>query len=128
MFPSLFLAKVLGMFLLIVGLALLKHGDRFLKWTREATKSIPFVLLSGIMILIVGLFIVSAHNLWVHDWRVFITIIGWLMVLKGVVRLFWPEKLSAWVNKFSHRGILIGVVVTLILGLYLTAMGYGLLL
>ena len=40
-----------------------------------------------------GLAIVLVHNVWTFDWRVIITILGWLAVLGGIFRakLGWTE-------------------------------------
>ena len=34
--------------------------------------------------------IVLYHNFWTTDWRIIITIVGWISVLKGVVRIVAP--------------------------------------
>ena len=40
-----------------------------------------------------GLAIVLTHNIWTADWRVLITIFGWLNVIGGAVRLVGPPLL-----------------------------------
>ena len=40
-----------------------------------------------------GLAIVLTHNIWAADWRVLITLFGWLNVIGGALRLFAPPLL-----------------------------------
>ena len=49
------------------------------------------IYLSGMLTLTVGLAIVLSHNVWVGDWRLIITIFGWLGVGGGVFRILWPQ-------------------------------------
>ena len=39
-----------------------------------------------------GLAIVLTHNVWVADWRVLITILGWLAAIGGAVRILAPQR------------------------------------
>jgi hypothetical protein len=40
--------------------------------------------LSGLLSLLAGLAIVNLHNTWRADWRVIITVLGWLMTIGGI--------------------------------------------
>jgi 1,4-dihydroxy-2-naphthoate octaprenyltransferase len=42
-------------------------------------------LILGMFALLAGLAIVNVHNLWVSDWRVIITILGWLAIVRGAL-------------------------------------------
>jgi hypothetical protein len=48
-------------------------------------------IVSGIYALLMGTMVVLAHNLWVPDVRVIVTILGWLAVCSGVLLLIVPE-------------------------------------
>ena len=41
-----------------------------------------------------GLAIVLTHNVWVADWPVIITLLGWLAVISGAVRIFAPHRVN----------------------------------
>ncbi len=41
--------------------------------------------------MIVGLAVVNAHPTWTCDWRVVITIIGWLFLVVGIARVVLPD-------------------------------------
>ncbi|MDX2204118.1 MAG: hypothetical protein NW223_15310 [Hyphomicrobiaceae bacterium] len=78
--------------------------------------------------LISGLAIVRAHNVWSAEWTVLVTIIGWLCVIGGFVRIIWPEHMSAFRNKAmrSENAVTGWALIALVLGGFLTAKGYAL--
>lgn len=86
-----------------------------------------FVVLSGYLALILGLVTVILHNLWVADWRVVITIFGWISLFKGIVRIGFPgapQKLMSVL--FKNKLILMQVllVIATLLGAWLIWMSY----
>ena len=47
------------------------------------------------MALLAGFLIVNFHNVWVWDWTVIITVLGWLALLKGILLLLLPKTMVA---------------------------------
>jgi len=87
---SLFLAKLIGPVMLVVGLAVFANQRGFREMAEEFLASRALMFLSGLLIMPAGLAIVLTHNVWTADWRVLITIFGWLCTIGGAVRLFEP--------------------------------------
>ena len=75
---SLFLAKFFGLYLLVAGLLWLIRGKSFDRMVEGFLDDPGFVALSGFIALIMGLAIITAHNVWEPNWRVVITIFGYL--------------------------------------------------
>lgn len=48
----------------------------------------PVVYLSGTLMFVAGLAIVRAHNHWVRDWTVLVTLSGWFALVIGLFRMF----------------------------------------
>ena len=48
----------------------------------------PVVYLSGVLMFVGGMAIVRAHNIWVRNWTVLVTLSGWFFLLLGLVRMF----------------------------------------
>lgn len=48
------------------------------------------VYLNGVILFVSGLSIVLHHNLWHRSWPVAVTILGWLILGLGLVRMVWP--------------------------------------
>ncbi len=126
MTPSTFIARILGPVLVIVGLGLLLQTEWFRLMANEFLKGTSLVYLTGLISLVLGLAILNTHNLWVRDWRVIITLFGWLALISGIFRLLatsWVQHLG--LEAMTHpRGLVVTAVVELVLGGYLTIMGY----
>jgi hypothetical protein len=90
---SRFIAKVFGLAGILCVLSALMSGGDLLERTTEAMSDPGFLLQSGIMTLIIGVAIVVGHNVWDGSWRVVITVVGYLTLLKGIVLLAWPAFL-----------------------------------
>lgn len=88
---SIFLAKALGLYFLIVGLAMIFNARKFKPLVIDLIKDPALMFLSGFLALIVGILLVVSHNIWVADWRVIITILAWLSLVKGVTRIMAPK-------------------------------------
>jgi hypothetical protein len=98
---SIFLARLLGLYLLIVIPAVYFNRHLMTKMMKELDDNVAAVYLSGFLNLILGLLVVLSHNVWSGDWRVLITVIGWIGIIKGLIRLYFPEKLPALVRAGS---------------------------
>ena len=73
-----------------------------------------------------GLAIVLTHNVWVWGWPVIVTILGWLMMLRGAVRILVPQQLGDLGARMLRRSpnlLPIGGVVALVLGAVLCFFG-----
>ena len=87
---SLFLAKLLGPVMLVIGLAVFANQRGFRDMAEEFMASRALMFLSGLLIMPVGVAIALTHNVWTSNWRVLITIFGWLCAIGGALRLFGP--------------------------------------
>ena len=121
---SIFLAKVLGLYLLIVPAAVLLKRKQFAEFAKEFSDNLAIVFLSGLIALILGLLMVVSHNVWTADWRAVITFIGWLTLAKGVVRILFPEKLATLAIDPSSAKWTLALIVLLGLGICLTFVGF----
>lgn len=125
---SIFLAKAWGLYLLIIALAFLINKNIF-KILLRLFENEGAVFASGVFNLMVGILMVLSHNIWTPDWRVIITLFGWIALAKGIIRLFWPRLLINVVikriGKLKDSGwisVLLGIA--LLLGLYLSFIGF----
>ena len=90
MSTSIFIARLIGPVMLVIGLAVLTNQRAFREMADEFLASRALLFLSGLLIMPVGLAIVLTHNIWAADGRVMITLFGWLNVIGGALRLFAP--------------------------------------
>ena len=121
---SVFLAKVLGLYLVIVAPAALLNRKHFPRLIKEFSDSLAIVVLSGLVALVLGLLLVVSHNVWTADWRVIITLLGWLTLIKGIVRFAFPDKVARLWTAASRWWATV-LVAFFILGVYLTYKGFS---
>jgi uncharacterized protein YjeT (DUF2065 family) len=126
MAPSTYIARILGPVLVIIGLGLLLEGEIFRTMAGEFLRSAALVYFSGIAALAVGLAILNVHHVWTRDWRSVITAFGWLAVIGGIFRILAPTLVQRIGDSFlaHQRWPIVGAVITLALGGFLSVMGY----
>ncbi len=118
---SILVAQILALVYVVLGLGMLINGAYYKKAFDELLKNPGFMLLGGMMALVVGFLIVSNHNVWVQDWTVLVTIIGWLALLKGVLIFLAPKfliKLSASILKKTNLIGLCAIILGLVFGYF----------
>ncbi len=122
---SIYLAQVIGLYLVIVNLSLLVHAQRFKKISYDFLMHPGFVVISGCFSVLLGLLILVPHHLWVAKWPVIITIIGWVVLLQGLVRLFTPNAFVKYSKELlEKKGFLLLSWVWFLVGLYLVWAGF----
>jgi uncharacterized protein YjeT (DUF2065 family) len=95
MTTSIFLAKLIGPLLVVMGAGILVNPAVWRAMAREFIASPALIYLAGVLAFVPGLAIVLTHNVWTADWRVVVTLLGWLALLGGVVRLLMPRQVKA---------------------------------
>ena len=125
---SAFIARLMGPMLLINAVAILVNRRGFQDMIAGATRNPSVIYLTGLLTLLAGLLVVEFHNVWVLDWRVLVTIVGWLGILGGIARIVFPAGMAALGEKMVSRDSLMvgGAIVSILLGGTLTIKGYGL--
>jgi hypothetical protein len=124
---SLYLAKLIGPTLLVIGFGMLINRDGYRDMAREFLGSRALIYLAGILAFVPGLAMVLAHNVWAADWRIVITILGWLALVGGAFRILFPQEVTRIGTRVigNPNTMLIGGVVTLVFGAILSFYGYA---
>jgi hypothetical protein len=123
---SVYLAKLIGPVLLAVAVGLFANGKHYRAMAEEGLRSSILIYLSGLLTLTAGLAILLAHNVWTPDWRILITLLGWLAVIGGAIRIVHPQTsqdVGRWFLKYPH-GMTIAGAIWGIVGLVLCFFGY----
>src|SRR5271157_4244501 len=123
---TVFLARLFGLYCLIMAAALLSQPEAFVTIVHALMADAPLVLIAGVFTLFGGLAIVLLHNYWSGGaLTIIITLLGWLTLIKAVVLVVLPStKLIAMYGGISSTHILISGSLTLLLGIYLTVAGF----
>ena len=92
---SIFLAKLIGPIALAIGIGVFVSGTTYRALAEEFLRSHALIYLSGLLAMTAGLAVVLNHNVWTANWRVIITILGWLATIGGAVRIVCPQATQA---------------------------------
>lgn len=111
---SIFLARFLGGFYLIFGLLFIVA--RTLGRVIEMTDDKSFVISTGYISLLMGLATVVLHNVWVADWRVAITILGWSTLIKGILKIGFPDFINKQAQRFKSQQTIEAIMLLLLGG------------
>jgi len=119
-----FLGKFFGLYCILCALSMLVRGRATVDTVTALLHDQPLLLILGVFTLLGGLALVLSHNVWTGGaFPVIVTLIGWLTLIKGLLFLLLPPETEA---NFFLVGLRyaqlfhIYMVITLVLGLYLT--------
>ncbi len=118
-----FLAELWGITIVVVSLAFLMKPKRLEKIFTEVENEAT-MFLWGMVSLVIGIAMVLVHNVWEPDWRIIITLLGWLTLVKGLDTLFLPERMRKRWPKMGNLQWIVILVFLLIVGLVLTYLGF----
>ena len=89
---SILLARLIGPVMALVGVSLLVNELAFRKMAQEFLRSPALIFFSGMILMPAGLAVVLSHNVWVLNWPLIITLLGWIAVISGALRVFAPDR------------------------------------
>src|SRR5712691_7142264 len=123
---SVFLAKLIGPVFLAVGIGLLMNAVVYRKLAEEFLASTALVYLSGLLTMTAGVGVILNHNVWAADWRVLITVLGWLAAIGGAARIIVPQGTQKIGRRIlaSPAGLTVACVIWLAIGAVLCFFGY----
>ena len=126
--PTRTLARVAGPLLLLTGVAVALRRDKMLAVIDGFAADPALSFTTGVFTLLLGLIVIAVHQRWGSVTQVVISVLGWLLALRGAVLLFAPEDMVQLAHMIIDRGTpTIGIAGALLalIGLYLTLIGYA---
>jgi hypothetical protein len=125
---TVFLCRFLGLYCLILGIAMLTRGPAFGSLVTAMLQNAPLCFVIGLFTLIGGLALVLTHNIWSGSgFTIAITVTGWLILIKASVFLILTQEMqTAFFLKALHYEDLFYVYssICLVYGLILTWGGF----
>lgn len=125
MITSFFLAKAIGLYMTIVSLPFIFNFKRLNAVIDEVLKHKGIMLVASLMTLVIGVVLVVLHNVWAMNWSVVITIIAWLLLIRGIIRFYLPEVVENISKQLQNKiaFMIIGIILLLV-GLFLIYHGF----
>lgn len=123
---SIFIARVFGLCYLIIGAGFMFNRKAFQRIMDDFCKNAALLFFAGLLALVIGVVIIITHNIWVADWTVMITIIGWAALIKGIWIIVFPDTVYKFMQVYQKNENLaiLHPNVALILGVVLTFFGF----
>lgn len=124
-----FLAKLIGFYLIIVGVVAALRQSSVMPAIADLIKNRALVVLFAFIELAAGLALLVANPVVTPDWIGVIALVGWMMVIESILYLTLPFRLvQRIIRPFNRREWYIGGgLLSIALGAYLAASGFGLL-
>ena len=125
---SLILGRVVGIFLVIWAIFLIVRKKDCVFMVDKLKDNPTALYVIALAMLPIALTIVIIHPVWLIGWPIFITIIGYSIVLSSLIYLFSPRKAILQLIEHLNKpaSYIIHGIVSLIIGIYLVIMSFGL--
>jgi hypothetical protein len=121
---SIFLAKFWGWYLIIF-FFILSFNPKRIKQIFNDLNDEKFLIISSFIAIIVGLLNILFHNIWQPNWKLLITLIGWISLFIGLSLFIFPKRTVALLEFVNIK--LVQLIYTLLFftGLFLLNLVYG---
>jgi uncharacterized protein YjeT (DUF2065 family) len=97
------LAQIFSIYFILIGLSMMINRSFFGAAIKEISSSSVAMLIIGTTTLMLGLVLVTLHNVWVSDWRISVTLFCWLVMLSGTIRTLFPTFVQGMAGRLSNR-------------------------
>jgi uncharacterized membrane protein len=125
MFHSIILAQILGLYLFIISILMLARPGHFRDVVDNLKPESGALLVGGALSLLFGLMLIVIHNIWIWDFKVLVTVIAYITVIKSIMILAFPAKVIELTQKcYSGMGYYASCVISLIVGFILIGEGF----
>lgn len=123
---SLYLAQLLGMYFILVGLLMMFRQKFFIHAVRDFIDSRVLRFLVPIFELLAGIALVLAHNVWTWGFEGVVTVIGWVLIVEALFYLALPEKkVVKWLTAWNKSSVYLwGGALSILIGLLLAVKGF----
>jgi hypothetical protein len=123
-----FLSRLIGLSAVLFALSLVTHKQASVETMTALVHNPPLLLIFGMVWLIAGLAIILGHNVWSGGvLPVVVTLVGWLILLRGLLLLTLPPLAAVGLFTGLHYDQLfyLYIAISLVFGAYLTYGGFS---
>lgn len=124
---SIILAKFWGWYLIIFFLILSLNPKRS-RQIFEDLKDEKFLMLSALIAVVLGLLNIIFHNIWELNYKLIITLIGWMSLYIGLALFIFPRPTVAFLKITNIKFVQFIYTLLFFIGLFLLNEAYQLIL
>jgi len=124
--PVVLIARLIGPLFVVIGIGMLLNQKLYADMIGQAVMVPVMIYLYGMLSFTAGVAMLNGYRAWTPDWRIIVTILGWLLVIGGIVRIVVPAvTASLALSIFSaDASMAIGGVIVIVIGAFLSFEGY----
>jgi hypothetical protein len=118
--------QIMGLVYSAIGVGMLVNRRFYSRMLNKMIADEAVLFVTGLLVTVIGYFLVAYHNNWTSGWTMIITIIGWLALLKGLMMVVIPEN-SLELYKFfkiSKGQLSVYGIIILVIGAFLAYLGF----
>ena len=125
--PTRMFSRVLGPFLVILDVTAIARASDMQKLLSQFEANSLWTWVTGAFILVFGLIIVACHQYWRGAAAIIVSLLGWLVTLRGLLLLAFPKIFVSVANSvIGAQAWWLAVCIAAALGgLYLTYVGWA---
>ena len=124
---SKFIAKILGVVYLACGLGFMVSGQHWRQIFKGFSEPSVSTFLFSLALIVAGMAIVKYHNIWENSWKAWVTLYGWICLVKGTLFLIFPNFPSSFIHLLDAApdGYFFGAgVVNILIGFMFAYFGF----
>jgi hypothetical protein len=111
--------KILGIYMVVSGLFFIFKGKAIPHLLKDFFDHPATVYLTGIILIFLSSMYLIQYNIWDGTWRALVTLVAWMVMLKGLAYIFVPQLLhEGTIRRFKGLFGVYGLVAVM-MGLYL---------
>ncbi len=119
---SSFYAQLIGIFMLIMSVTWISRQQQVEAAIKDLFASKGALALSGSFALLFGITIALTHTVWAWNYQGLVTLIGYLLIARGICRLGYPHWSQRVINKALRHHLWV-IFIMFVIGFYLTYQG-----
>ncbi len=121
------LTQLIGLYFLIVGLIVVVRRSAFMPAMKQLLANRPMLVIVGMVELLAGLAVVLAYPKVGFSTDGVLSFVGWMMVVESIFYLLIPSRdIQQFMRRFATPAwYLAGGLISILLGGYLTGIGFG---
>jgi len=121
---SFMISQIFGLYMIIIAIVMFSRVNHFRTMISKIQADDIALYISASFGLLLGIFLVDMHNLWVFKPRVLVTLLCWVILVKSIFWLAFPERMTKMSKKvIAGSGYYFSVLILLVWGIFLLARG-----
>ena len=121
---SIFVAKIIAVTYIAMSIGVLMGTISYKKIFQDIEKTPAVVPLMSLFGIVIGFLLIEYHSIWVWDWPVIITLVGWIGLVKGISLMIFPGFTKWFEPMFTGKFMKIMPYFTLAFGLLMGYFGF----